>query len=438
MTAQTADVNTEFDAQRAGQLAAITQMRADLVTRQAEFDSGEAQAKLDADIAARVEAGTIADMGNGTYRVLVGWDRGEIFNMRLATRPGELSIVEPQAGLDLDEAGRALGYFAQPEWHGLGTVIPGGTTDIDTILAVSGGDYEVTKRISRAFDSEGNLLESPDGFQTVREGGGRPSAILGQVGTRWTAVQNSQAFAFLADLLGTGKLIPVSAFPLRGGKSYVIACRLPEDVIIDAGGIADAVVPYLMVRNSFDGKTPIQAVVTPWRPRCSNTERLALANAITRWSTPHLANALKRIDEARTTLKLSVNYYAEFAHEETKLAQTELTQAKVDAIIAEMDAVLWPDKTERETEGRGEQSKRAATTRRQRDEAIRDILGVETGRVGLTAYAVERAYTDYLDHVAPHRIAGQSMGAAMATAMVEGPEDDRKAKLHERLMLTVR
>ena len=436
MTTMTTDVNAQFDEQRAGQLAAIVQMRADLVARQAEFDSGEAQAKLDADLAARVESGKIAMMGNGTYRVLEGWDRGEIFTVRQATRPGELTLVEPQSGLDLDEAGRALGYFAQPEWHGLGTVIPGGTTDIDTILSVAGLDWLVEKVAVRYFgESATDLRELPGAFVTRRSD---TLNGLGVVGDRYEPVQNVDAFGFLADLLGKREILPVSAFPLRDGRTVVISCRLPEDVVIDAEGVNDVVVPYVMARNSHDGRTPVQAFVTPWRPRCSNTERLAMANAITKWSTPHLRNALRRIDEARTTLKLAVNYYAEFAHQETALARTGLTVAQVDAIIAELDTALWPDKAADQTEGKGARSKRAETTRTARTEAIRDILGVETERVGLTAYALERAYTDYLDHVAPHRIAGQPNGAAMATAMIEGPEDGRKAKVHQRMMLTVR
>jgi phage/plasmid-like protein (TIGR03299 family) len=251
-------------------------------------------------------------------------------------------------------------------------------------------------------------------------------------------VQNRDAFGFLADLLGKREILPVSAVPLRGGRTVVIALRLPEDVVIDAQGVADIITPYLMARNSHDGRTPVQCVVTPWRARCSNTERLAMANAITRWSTPHLRNALRRIDEARQTLKLAVNYYTEFGHQETKLARTDLTVAQIDTILADLDRELWPDKQADQTEGKGAPSKRSETTRRQRDEAIRDILGVERERVGQTAYAVERAFTDYLDHVAPRRIQGMAMGAAMATAIVEGAEDQRKAKLHERLMLVTR
>jgi phage/plasmid-like protein (TIGR03299 family) len=430
------DVNIEFDTQRAGQLSAIVEMRADLTRRQAEFDTGAAQAKLDADLAQRVADGKIAMMGEGRYRVLEGWDRGEIFTVRTATRPGELTLIEPQAGLDLDEAGKALGYFAQPEWHGLGTVIPGGTTDIGKILEVSGLDWDVEKVAVRYFgDSATDLRELPDAYVTRRSD---THNGLGVVGSRYEPVQNRDAFGFLADLLGKREILPVSAFPLRGGRTVVIALRLPEDVVIDAQGVADIITPYLMARNSHDGRTPVQCVVTPWRARCSNTERLAMANAITRWSTPHLRNALRRIDEARQTLKLAVNYYTEFGHQETKLARTDLTVAQIDTILADLDRELWPDKQADQTVGKGAPSKRSETTRRQRDEAIRDILGVERERVGQTAYAVERAFTDYLDHVAPRRIQGMAMGAAMATAIVEGAEDQRKAKLHERLMLVTR
>ena len=430
----TTDVNTQFDTERAGQLASLQAARADYQARIADFESGAAQAALDKQIADQVAAGKIEMMGQGRYRSLVGWDRGEIFNVRTAQRPGELTLLEPEAGLDLDEAGKALGLFAQPEWHGLGTVVQG-ITDVDEILRVSGGDYFVDKRASQCFDDHGNVLVSPDGFQTVRHGGGRQPAILGQVGDRWTVIQNAEGFEFLSDLLGKKQIVPVSAFPLRGGKIYVIACRLPADVIIDPDGIADPVQPYVMFRNSFDGRSPLMALTTPWRPRCSNTERLAMENAVAKWVVPHFKNALRKIEEARRTLGLTVNYFAEYEAEETELARTGLTAKQVDDLIGEFDSLLWPDKQADQTEGKGEKSKAAATVQARRTEGIRDIFATEVQRVGATAYGLERAYTDWLDHAAPRRIQGMEMGAARATAIVEGAEDARKAKVHQRLML---
>lgn len=412
----TTDVNTAFDTTRAGQ---ITRYYENLATREDRIKQAEAD----------VASGRLQAMGNGRYRSMEGWDRGEVFDMNAA------GLMLPQANLDLDEAGKALGYFAQPEWHALGTVIEGGTTDITKILSVSGGDYYVDKRISRAFDDDGNLLESGDGFQTVRHGGGRAPAILGQVGTRWTPFQNAEAFGFLAELIGRKEILPVSAFPLWNGRVYVMALRLPEDIHLDMQGVDDVVRPYLAARNSFDGKTPFQCVTTPWRPRCSNTERLALRNAHTTWKVPHTTNGLRRIEEGRNTLGLTLTYYDEFKAEEEALIHTDLTARQIDTLLTELDAELWPETTKKD--GKTEPTKRTEKIRGLRTEQIRDIISTEKERVGRSAYAVERAYTDFLDHTAPRRIQGLADGAARATAILEGYEDDRKDKVHAKVMTLV-
>jgi phage/plasmid-like protein (TIGR03299 family) len=416
MSTITNEVNAQFDTQRASQIAAYVNNQATQADRIAAAER-------------RVASGELSDMGGGAFRVMTGWDRGEVFNF------GANGLLMPQANLDLAEDGKALGYFAEPEWHGLGTVILGGTTDIPQILQVSGGDYYVDKRISRAFDDQGNLLENSEGFQTVRHGGDRPAAILGQVGSRWTPIQNEDGFGFLAELIGRKEILPVSAFPLWNGRVYVMALRLPEDIVLDAQGVGDIIRPYIMARNSFDGRTPFQCVVTPWRPRCSNTERLALRDAITTWKVPHTTNALKRIDEARQTLGLTLNYYSEFAAEEEALIHTDLTTRQIDTLLSELDAELWPETTKKD--GKAEPTKRTEKIRTLRSEGLRETITEEGGQVGRNAYAVERAYTSWLDHSAPRRMAGLPDGAARATAILEGFEDGRKDTVHKRLMTLV-
>jgi hypothetical protein len=68
------------------------------------------------------------------------------------------------------------------------------------------------------------------------------------------------------------------------------------------------------------------------------------------------------------------------------------------------------------------------------------LLAEETERTGRTAYAAERAVTDYLDHYAPIRPSAASglkgnKPVARGLRLLEGTDDDVKSTAHRRLML---
>ena len=411
------DVNVQFRDEKLGQIA---QARAIVEANQAalaEYDSGATQAALDAKLAADVAAGTIRMVGTDRYEVLEGWDRNEIFTVRRAVRPGEIPLILPESGLDFVDDKAQL-YLAQPAWHELGNVIPGGISDVDSVLDLSGGNFTVSQR-PVLYNFKGKRLTVDGSFVNVRSDTG---AALGVVGGIYTPVQNRDGFAFLQELTGSGYAVWESAGPLRGGRKFFISMRLPEDVTVDAGGIDEKIRPYVVAVNSHDGTTPFQVVVTPWNPVCGNTERLAVEHAYTRWTVRHTKTALERIGEAQRTLRLSGEYFEQFAAEETRLARTKLLQVEFDELIAS----LWPVDADASDRAKGIASRRT--------EALREGFAKDSARVGQTAYAAERAVTDWLDHSAPRRMIGGSMAAARATAALEGSSDDLKSKAHKQLL----
>ncbi|MER7063923.1 DUF932 domain-containing protein, partial [Streptomyces albidoflavus] len=137
--------------------------------------------------------------------------------------------------------------------------------------------------------------------------------------------------------------------------------------------------------------------------------------------------ALDRIAEARRTLGLTVEYYEEWAAEETLLAQTEITMRDVEKLITD----LWPVKDDAPLRTRNAAARRS--------EQLATMYRAESERLGRTAYAAERVVTDYLDHVAPRR-PGKTMTEeiARATALLEGADDEIKTKAHKRLLTLVR
>lgn len=325
-------------------------------------------------------------------------------------------------GLDTT-TGQAALYTSTPAWHGLGNVIPGGTSSIDQVLTLGGIDYEVEKRLVRySFGDE--LRTMPDRWVTVRTDSGDP---LGVVGSKYEVIQNREIFEFLEDLVANNDVIWESAGALRGGRRVFVTMRLPENVVVDPGGLDDEIVPFIVAVNSHDGSSQAYTGTTPWRIVCANTERWASRDALSRWGIRHTRNALSRIEEARRTLGLTVAYYDVFAEEETLLARTDLEIAQFHDLIAD----LWPLEADANDRTRGIAERRT--------ERLDAMFRAEAERAGRTAYAGERTVTDWLDHVAPRR-PGKTMTEeiARATAIVEGTDDDLKTKTHKRLMLLTR
>ncbi|MGW6796396.1 DUF932 domain-containing protein [Streptomyces chartreusis] len=291
------------------------------------------------------------------------------------------------------------------------------------MLKLSGLDFDVTT-VPALYQWEGKLREHADQYHTVRTDIGD---ALGVVGRKYQPIQNRTGFHFLQELVGRFDVVWESAGLLRGGKRVFISIRLPETVIVDAPGIADIVVPYIAVMNDHSGKGQFQCVVTPWRPVCANTERFAVRDSATRWAIRHTAGATDQIKEARRTLGLSIEYFKQFADEETALARTDIAIADFHKVVAD----VWSLDDDASDKKRANFAARLALL----DEGFR----TETERVGRTAYAAERAITGYLDHVAPRR-PGQTMTEEIArtTAALEGADDDKKTTAHRRLLMLTR
>jgi phage/plasmid-like protein (TIGR03299 family) len=390
----TDDVNEAFAAERADQITAAR-------GRQRELQ-------------ARVDAGQLQRLPDGRYKVLTGFDAGEILS----------PLGEPVHGLDVSAGGDVALYSAVPAWHHLGTVVPGGTADVDAVLGPAGIDFEVTT-VPAFYLWDGKYVLHPGQRHTVRTDTGE---ALGIVGPDYEVIQNRRSFEFLQELVSDADAVWESAGSMRGGRKVFVALRIPEHVTVDPGGLDDRIIPFIVAVNSHDGRSAYEVVATPWRPVCANTERLALKQAATRWKVRHTRNATDHIHEARRTLRLTTRYYDAWAAEETALARTDLA---IDAFNAVIDH-LWPIE-----EAATARMQRTAEARRAR---MHDLFEQEADRSGHTAYAAERAVTDYTDHFAAIRPSAASgmkgnEPAARGLRLLEGTDDEIKSRAHNRLML---
>lgn len=415
MTTATVDRTSAFNDERRSLITSLKQGQVDAVARAEKYN---------ATIEQRIKDGKLVSLGGDRYQVVdpSSWDNGEVWYKRQVGTQGT-ELVLPEHGLAETEDGGVALYTKRPSWHDLGNFHPEGLSDVGELLSESGLDFDVEQRPAR-YTWKGKQRLVPNSYVNVRTDNGDPFAVVGRF---YTPVQNREAFEFLQALADARQVVFETAGMTARNRVF-ISMQLPDTLVIDAGGLNDELKQFIVAFNSHDGQTPFQVVTTPWAPLCGNTERFALRDAVTRWAVRHTNSATARFAEARKTLGLSLKYYEELAKEETALARTNATIDDFWATVRE----VWGER-DPETE-----TKRSAGMADRRDEALEQLWAKNSARVGKTAYAVERSATEYLDHVAPRRAVGDKLAAARATAVLEGTDDDKKAKVHQKLMLTVK
>lgn len=418
----TVDVNQVFHDDRLNQInlaqTAGERAAADNAERVARFDQRIAQGKLKA-------------LGNGAFKVTDpgSYDNGEVLRLRLVDVEGVVQQqILPVHGLDETTGGAAL-YSRVPAWHELGVVVPDGVSSIDKVMELARINFLVAKTPVQYFNPVTQLVEVLDGsFVTTRSDTGKG---LGVVGNSYEIFQNFEAFEFLEALVDKFGVTWESAGALRNGARVFVSMRLPHEIRIDPLGINDEIIPFVVLTTTHDGSGKVEAMVTPWRPLCGNTERLAVKDAIVRWGTRHTRGMKDKVAEARRTFAQSVKYFERFVEEETRLAEAQMEIDAFHELIAEVWGELDEDSTPRKR-----------TVRAKLVETLDEIREEEIQTLGPTMYAAERTITRWADWnrgVKPHsaELRG-NMLAARATAMLEDSAGETKSATHRKLMLRVR
>ena len=207
-------------------------------------------------------------------------------------------------------------------WHRIGTVTDKAVNS-EQAISHAGLDWTVSTRpvvtFDKANETEGNFIDIPDTFATVRDS---DDTVLGVVGDRYKVVQNKECFNFLDTVVDDSEATYETAGSLNNGKIVWMMLNLGKEIKVDE----DITVPYLLMVNSHDGSTSVRGLPTPIRVVCSNTLRLALSsNAYKGFSFRHTQNVDGRIQQARTLLNLSYEYVDGFQEEMEKLLDTTVT-----------------------------------------------------------------------------------------------------------------
>ena len=270
-------------------------------------------------------------------------------------------------------------YVREKVWHGLGTSLDNPPNSEEALIA-AGLDWNVVQE--PVYKNDGIVI--PGYLANVRDS---DQSTLGIVTTKYTVVQNKEAFAFTDSLVEDGGMKYVTAGALRGGRTIWLLCKMPQTTILD-----DQLDPYICFTNTHDGTGAVRVFSTPIRVVCQNTLNLALSTAKRSWSTVHRGSVESKLLEAKITLGLINDYTDALKIEAERLAAIKISD---DSVIAMLDSYFKPSEKDSSIRRvRIEQSK----------EAVFSCMGAEDiKQYRGSAYGVMMAVTDFADHSAPLR-----------------------------------
>ena len=271
-------------------------------------------------------------------------------------------------------------YVRVAPWHGLGICVQEALNSGDA-LRESGLDWSVVQRPVMT-----STYEPIQGYKAnIRNTDNR---VLGVVTDRYKVVQNHEAFAFTDALVGEGVKYE-TAGSINDGKRIWLLAKLPDKYFLEG----EEIEPFLAFSSSHDGSGSIKVCMTPIRVVCQNTLNLALSSAKRIWSTVHVGDLSKKMDEANATLALAHSYMSSLGSEFNKLNKIRLTDAKV----AEYIEMLLP------------MDDNPTNTHRKNITRIRDDLkhryhdAPDLRHVNKSAYRFICAVSDYATHAKPLR-----------------------------------
>ena len=147
------------------------------------------------------------------------------------------------------------------------------------------------------FARDGKIYRELIGFYATYRAD--TSLPLGLVKEKYQVVQNSDAFKFFDNAIGTNKAIWDTAGFFGKGERIFVSAKLPKTVII---GGKDPVDNYLVFTNSHDGSSGVKILYTPIRIVCQNVLSSAIRNASSYISFRHTKSVHSKIDIANEIL----------------------------------------------------------------------------------------------------------------------------------------
>ena len=124
---------------------------------------------------------------------------------------------------------------------------------------------------------------------------------LGVVKSKYTPVQNKEAFTFFDSAIGKNSAVWQTAGFFGNGERIFVSAKLPDNILVDG----DPVENYLVFTNSHDGSSGVKILFTPIRIVCQNTLNAAIRGASNYVTFRHTSNVHSKINIAQEILGIT-------------------------------------------------------------------------------------------------------------------------------------
>ena len=258
-------------------------------------------------------------------------------------------------------------------WSGIGTTINEKT--VDAALEKAKLNYTVEKETLWLADK--TKIEDMVANTYLDEKGHKH--ILGVVGEKYEVVQNREGFAFV-DYISDG-LKFVKGGMTHTGMVYLIA-ELPSVDIL-----GDKFNPYVIFRNSFNGKYQLSAAITPLRVVCQNQFNFAFKHTANTINIRHSARVGERMEEAKEVLRGVANYMGHLNEVAKQFSGIKLSKSETELAVN----MLFP------TPDNADDLKKVVIA--QQKKAFAKMLDADDNQNHKgNAWGLVNAYTDYITH----------------------------------------
>ena len=240
---------------------------------------------------------------------------------------------------NIDQSRGRAAMFSRKEipWHKLGKVVEEAPTS-DVAIKLAELDYEVYKQPLYAKYTD-ELLKSNPGiikkgirvpgyFATVRDDTG---AALGVVKGRYEVIQNTQAFEFIDNIVGSKQAIFETAGGLGGGERIFVTAKLPSNIKVKG---VDTIEKYILFTTSHDGSGSVIAGFTPIRVVCNNTLNMAMSKLTNKVTIRHTKTAHSKIAIAQDIMGAYEKYSIYFQEALNELANKQVNEHLIDDTIS--------------------------------------------------------------------------------------------------------
>ncbi len=289
--------------------------------------------------------------------------------------------VREDGTVEMFSAGR------EPVWHRLGQRTETAVTSAAAIR-MAGLDWNVAEQQLATVDADDNLESITSHKAIVRCDN---NTVLGIVGTRYTPLQNDEAFEWLDSVVGERLAIYETAGSLHGGKVVWMMIRLPQELRVE--GTDDVSHPYLLLCNSHDGSRALRVLNTTVRVVCNNTLTWALGRCEGKGlAIRHTESIKNRIEEARHALGIATRRFEKTQQQMNALNRRQMTSEE----LVRYFEVVWPDNPEVEDTSR---------SKAVRDQMLANFEDDAQSLPGIrgTAWAAFNAVSQYTDWQRPTR-----------------------------------